>query len=69
MPAPGVVMVLRSVCAPWVSFWVWVLMGVKVVRVVGDGVAVVVRTDAVRGAVAHVVRLLRSGRGAPISPA
>lgn len=41
-------MVWRSVCAPWVSFWVWLLMGVKVAEVVGDGVAVVVRSDVVR---------------------
>ena len=38
-------------------------MGVKVDGVVGDGVAVSVRPDAVRFVVAHVVRLLRSGRG------
>ena len=63
MPTPGGVMVWRSVCAPWVSFWVWLLMGVKVARLVGDGVAVVVRPDAVRGVVAHGVRLLGSGRG------
>ena len=31
--------------------------GVKVVRVVGDGVAVVVRPDVVRGVVAHGVKL------------
>ena len=31
------------------SFWVWLLTGVKVAGVVGDGVAVVVRHDAVRG--------------------
>ena len=42
-------MVWRSVCAPWVSFWGVVAHGVKVVRVVGDGVAVVVRPDVVRG--------------------
>ena len=48
MPTPGGVMVLRSACAPWVSFWVRLLMGVKVARLVGDGVAVVVRPDAVR---------------------
>ena len=41
-------MVLRSVCAPWVSFCM-VSHGVKVVRVVVDGVAVVVRPDVVRG--------------------
>ena len=45
------------------SFWVWLLMGVKVARLVGDGVAVGVRPDAVRFVVAHCVRLLRSGRG------
>ena len=37
--------------------------GVKVVRVVGDGVAVVVRPDAVRVVLVHGVQLLRSGRG------
>ena len=63
MPTPGGVMVWRSVCAPWVSLWVWLLMGVKVARLVGDGVAVGVRPDAVRGVVAHGVKLLRSGRG------
>ena len=34
--------------------------GVKVARLVGEGVAVVVRPDAVRCVVAHGVRLLRS---------
>ncbi len=57
MPTPGGVMVWRSVCAPWVSFWVWSLMGVNVARLVGDGVAVVVRPDAVWVVVAHGVRL------------
>ena len=38
-------------------------MGVKVARLVGDGVAVVVRPDVVRFVVAHGVKLLRSGRG------
>ena len=38
-------------------------MGVKVARLVGDSVAVVVRPDAVRGVVAHGLQLLRSGRG------
>lgn len=38
-------------------------MGVKVVRLVGDGVEDVVRPDAVRGVVANGVQLLRSGRG------
>ena len=56
-------MVWRSVCAPWVSLWVWLLMGVKVARLVGDGVAVVVCPDVVRDVVAHGVKLLRSGRG------
>ena len=32
-------------------------------RIVGDGVAVVVRPDAVRVVAAHGVKLLRSGRG------
>ena len=40
-------------------FWVWLLMGVKVARVVGDGVAVVVRPDTVRVVVAHGVRNTR----------
>ena len=56
-------MVLRSGCAHWVSFWGVVAHGVKVVRVVGDGVAVVVCPDVVRDVVAHGVKLLRSGRG------
>ena len=60
MRKPGGVMVLRSVCAPWVSFWVWLLMGVKVARVVGDGAADVVRPDAVRGVLVRGVQLLRS---------
>ena len=60
MRKPGGVLVWWSVCAPWVSFWVWLLMGVNVARLVGDGVAVVVRPDAVRCVVAHVLRLLRS---------
>ena len=63
MPTPGGVMVWRSVCAPWVSFWVWLLMGVNVARPVGDGVAVVVHPDAVRVRLLMGVRLLRSGRG------
>ena len=42
---------------------VCLLMGVKVAGVVGDGVAVGVRPDVVRGVVAHGVRLLRSWRG------
>ena len=49
-------------------FGVWLLMDVKVVRVVGDGVAVVVRPDSVRRVVAHgvvaaqiVARVWRSG--------
>ena len=57
-------MVLRSGCAPWVSFWGGVVApGVKVARLVGDGVAVVARPDVVRFVVAHGVTLLRSGRG------
>ena len=63
MPTPGGVMVWRSVCAPWVSLWVWLLMGVKVARLVGDGVAVGVRPDAVRVCLLMGVRLLGSGRG------
>ena len=55
-------MVWRSVCAPWVSFWGVVAHGVKVARVVGEGVAVGVRPDSVLVVVAHGVRLLRSGR-------
>lgn len=41
-------MVWWSACAPWVSFWGVVAHGVKVAGVVGDGVSVVVRPDAVR---------------------
>ena len=52
-------MVLRSVCALGVVRGV-VAHGVKVAGVVGDGVAVVVRPDAVRVVVAHGVKLLRS---------
>ena len=63
MPTPGGVMMWRSVCAPWVSFWLWLLMGVKVARLVGDGVAVGVRPDAVRVWLLRGVRLLGSGRG------
>ena len=62
MRKPGGVMVLRSVCALGVVLGV-VAHGVKVAGVVGDGVAVVVRPDAVRVVVAHGVQLLRSGRG------
>lgn len=62
MRKPGGVMVWRSVCA-LMPFGVWLLMGVKVARLVGDGVAVGVRPDDVRFVVAHCVRLLRSGRG------
>ena len=42
------------------SLWGVVAHGVKVVRVVGDGVAVVVCPDVVRGVVTHGVELLRS---------
>lgn len=38
-------------------------MGVKVARLVGEGVAVVVRPDAVRVVLVYGVQLLRSGRG------
>ena len=62
MRKPGGVMVWRSVCAPWVSFWGVVAHGVKVAQIVGDGWAVGVRPDAVLVVVAHCVRLLRSGR-------
>ena len=51
-----------GVCALSVVLGV-VAHGVKVVRVVGDGVAVVVRPDAVRVWLLMGVRLLRSGRG------
>ena len=61
MPTPVGVMVWWSVCAPWVSFWVWLLMGVNVARLVGDGVAVVVRPDAVRGVVAHGLEAAQIG--------
>ena len=60
-------MVWRSVCALGVVLGV-VAHGVKVVRVVGEGVAVVVYLDAVRFVVAHDVRNTRRGRGIPISP-
>lgn len=52
-------MVWRSVCALGVVLGV-VAHGERVARVVGDGVADVVRPDAVRGVVAHGVQLLRS---------
>ena len=42
-------------------------MGVKVARLVGEGVAVVVRADDVRGWLAMGVRNTRRGRGIPIS--
>ena len=48
-----------GVCALGVVLGV-VVHGVKVSRIVGDGVAVVVRPDAVLVVVAHGVRLLRS---------
>ena len=54
-------MVLRSVCAPWMSFVVWLLVGVKFAGVVGDGVAVGVRLDAVRAWLFMGAKLLRSG--------
>ena len=62
-------MVLRSVCAPWMSFVVWLLMGVKFAGVVGDGVAVVVRSNVVRFVVAHGREEYQTGRGIPISTA
>ena len=68
MPAPGVVMVLRSVCALFVVLGV-VAHGVKVARVVGDGVAFVVRPDAVRRVVAHGVEAAQIVPGVPIPPA
>ena len=44
-------------------------MGVKVARLVGDGVAVVVRPDAVRCVVAHGGGSCSDrGEGVPISP-
>ena len=52
----------------WVLFWVWLLMGVNVARLVGEGAAVVVHPDAVRCVVAHGVRNTRRGRGLPIYP-
>ena len=63
MRKPGGVMVLRSGCAHWVSFWGVVAHGVKVAGVVGDGVAVGVRPDAVRAWLLMGAKLLRSGRG------
>ena len=62
-------MVWRSVRAPWVSFWVWLPMGVKVARLVGEGVAVVVRPDAVRVWLPMVCSCSDRGEGVPISPA
>ena len=51
-------MVLRSGCAHWVSFWGVVAHVVKVVRVVGDGVAVgVCAMGVVLGVVAHGVKV------------
>ena len=44
-------------------------MGVNVARLVGEGVAVGMRPDAVRVRLLMGVRLLRSGRGIPIAPA
>ena len=61
MRKPGGVMVWRSVCALGV-----VLGGCswrEDARVVGDGVAVVSRPDAVRVWLLMVWKLLRSGRG------
>ena len=55
-------MVLQSVCALGIVLGV-VAHGVKVVRLVGDGVAVVARPDAVRFVVVHGMKLLRSCRG------
>ena len=55
-------MVWRSVCALGVVLGV-VAHGVKVAGVVGDGVAVGVRPDAVRVWLLMVWKLLRSGRG------
>ena len=70
MRKPGGVLVWWSVCAPWVSFWVRLLMGVMVARLVGECAAVVVRPDAVRCVVAHGVRLLRSwGEGVAVGVA
>ena len=42
--------------------------GVKVVRVVGDGVAVVVRPNVVRGVVAHGCKAAQIGAGVCPSP-
>ena len=62
MRKPGGLMVLWSLFALGVVLGV-AAHGVKVARIVCDGVAVGVRPDAVRCVVAHGVRLLRSGRG------
>ena len=68
MPTPGGVMVLRSVCALGVVR-VWLLMGVMVARLVGEGVAVVVLPDAVRVWLPMVCSCSDRGEGVPISPA
>ena len=48
----------------------WLFIGAKVARLVGEGAAVVVRPDAVRRVVAHGVRLLRSwGEGVAVGVA
>ena len=58
MRKPGDVMVLRSGCAHWVSFWGVVAHGVKVARVVGNGVAVgVCAMGFVLGVIAHGVKV------------
>ena len=62
MRKPCGLMVLWSVFALGVVLGV-AAHGVKVARIVCDGVAVGVRHDAVLVVVAHGVRLLRSGRG------
>ena len=55
---PEAVEVVRPGCRSWCGCsWR------EAARVVGDGVAVVVRPDAVVFVVAHGVKLLRSGRG------
>ena len=71
-------------CAPWVSFWVWLLMGVKVARLVGERLGLsypICESPAGwwgggrcapwcrSGVVAHGVQLLRSGRGCAHLPA
>ena len=56
-------------CAPWMSFVVWLLVGVKFAGVVGDDVADVVRPDAVRVWLPMVCSCSDRGEGVSLSPA